>query len=47
MRVLEDAAAVIVHEALGQGAFGNDDVVRVELDMEVIDALDLLGLDDR
>ena len=47
MRVLKHAAAVIVHKALGQRAFREDDAMRLELDVEVIDALDALGLDDR
>ena len=45
-RILEDPATVIIHETLGQRALGNDDVVGIELYMEVIDALDPIGLNN-
>ena len=47
MRVVEHAAAVVVDEALRQRALGDDHVVAVELDVEILDLLDALGLHDR
>ena len=47
MRVVEHAAAVVVDEGFGQGAFGDDHVVGLELDVKVFHSLDALGLHDR
>ena len=47
MRVVKHAAAVVVDESLRQRAFGDDHVVGVELDVEILDLIDALGLHDR
>ncbi len=47
VRVLKQPSAVIVNEALSKRAFGNDDVVSPELDMEVVYPVDARGLHDR
>ena len=45
-RVVEHAAAVVVDEALGRRALGDEHVVAVEFDVPVLDALDAGCLDD-
>ena len=45
-RIVEHAAAVVVDEGLRQRAFGEDHIVGVELDVEIFEALDTLGLYD-
>jgi hypothetical protein len=47
MRIEKHAAAVIVDKSLGRRALGQDHVMRLELDVEIFDALDLIGLQDR
>ena len=47
MRVVEHAAAVVVDEAFRQRALGDDHVMGVELDVEIFDLLNPLGLHDR
>ena len=46
MRVVEHGAAVVVDEGFRQRPLGDDHVVGVELDMDIFDALDPLGLHD-
>src|SRR5439155_18149511 len=45
--VLEHAAIVAIDIGLGRRPFGEDDVMRVELDMKVFEPIDLLRLLDR
>ena len=47
IRVVEQAAAVVVDEAFRQRTLGDDHVVVVELDMDVFDYLDTVRLHDR
>src|SRR5206468_10855091 len=44
--VVEHHPAVVVHVGFGGGAFGEDHVMAVQLDMEVVHALDGVHLDD-
>jgi len=44
---VEHAAAVVVDEAFRQRAVGDDHVMRLELDVEILDFLHLPGLNDR
>ncbi len=46
MRVVEHGAAVVVDEAFRKRPLGDDHVVRLELDMDIFDRFDPLGLDD-
>ena len=47
MRVVEHRAAVVVDEALGRSALGQDHVVAVQLDMHVVDPWQPAFLHDR
>jgi hypothetical protein len=47
MRVVKHAAVVVVDVALRRRALGDDHIVAVELDMEILDLVDPLRLKDR
>ena len=46
MRVVEHSAAVVVDEGFRRRALRDDHVVAIELDVEIFDLLDALGLHD-
>ena len=47
VRVVKHGAGVVIQEAFRESTLGDDDVMGVKLDMEILDLLDALGLHDR
>ena len=47
MGIVEHAPAIIINEGFRQRAFRDDYIVGIEFNMEILDTLDVFGLNDR